>query len=449
MTDSDNLSSKMSFGTRLKHAWNIFKIKDSPQNQTMSYNTPFVYGTSIRPDRTRLHLSTERSIIASLYTRIATDVAAIPIKHVRVNDNGRFLEVIKSGLNSCLSVEANIDQTGREFIFDCVLSMFDEGKVAIVPVETSIDLRKTDAYDILSLRTGKIVDWYPDRVKVEVYDERTMTKQEIVLPKNKVAIVENPFYTVMNEPNSTLKRLIRKLNLLDAIDEQSGSSKLDMIIKLPYAIRTDARRQQADERKKQIESQLKDSTYGIAYIDPSEEIIQLNRSVENNLMSQIEYLTDTLYNQLGVTPSVFDGTADERTMLNYYNCTIEPILSALTDEMLRKFLTKTARTQNQSIKFIRDPFRLVPVNEMAEIADKFTRNEILSSNEIRSVVGYRPADDERADELRNKNLNSPDDQMLDPITTEDEFLEEDLEDFEDEEEEDIDLMEQRVTDIIP
>lgn len=435
MTESESISHTISFTDRLKHAWNIFKIKEetSPAQST-SYGTSYMYGSSVRPDRARLHISNERSIIASLYNRIATDVAAIPIKHVRLNDNDRFVEVIESGLNNCLSVEANIDQTGREFIFDAVISMFDEGKVALVPVETSIDLRRTDAYDILSMRTAKIIEWFPQEVKVEVYDERTMQKKELVLPKSKVAIVENPFYTVMNEPNSTLKRLIRKLNLLDYIDEQSGSSKLDMIIKLPYAIRTDARREQADNRKKQIESQLKDSKYGIAYIDPSEEIIQLNRSVENNLMSQIEYLTKMLYSQLGVTESVFDGTADEKTMLNYYNCTIEPILSALTNEMLRKFLTKTARTQNQSITFIRDPFRLVPVNEMAEIADKFTRNEILSSNEIRSVVGYRPSDDARADELRNKNLNSSEDQMLDPEADELDGLEdldpEDLEDLE-------------------
>lgn len=420
MTNSESLSTDMSFGARLKHAWNVFKAKDNNNAVvTDEINMPYIMGTSVKPDRVKLHIQNERSIVASLYNRIAIDVAAIPIKHVRVNDNGRFIEEVKSGLNDCLSVEANIDQTGRELIFDAVLSLLDEGCIAIVPVDTSVNIRNTDAYDIHSLRTGKIVEWFPDMVRVELYNERKMKNQKVVLPKSKVAIIENPFYSVMNEYNSTLKRLTRKLALLDSIDEQSGSSKLDLILKLPYAIRTDKRQEQAQKRKELIESQLKDSTYGIAYIDPSEDIVQLNRSVDNNLMSQIEYLTKMLYSQLGVTEGVFDGSADEKVMLNYYNSTIEPILSAITNEMERKFLTKTARTQKQAIRFVRDPFRLVPVSEIAEIADKMTRNEVLSANEIRSVVGYRPVDDERADELRNRNLNATDEQLGDPVTTED------------------------------
>lgn len=420
MINSESLSTDLSFGARLKHAWNVFKAKDNNNAVvTDEINMPYIMGTSVKPDRVKLHIQNERSIVASLYNRIAIDVAAIPIKHVRVNDNGRFIEEVKSGLNDCLSVEANIDQTGRELIFDAVLSLLDEGCIAIVPVDTSVNIRNTDAYDIHSLRTGKIVEWFPDMVRVELYNERKMKNQKVVLPKSKVAIIENPFYSVMNEYNSTLKRLTRKLALLDSIDEQSGSSKLDLILKLPYAIRTDKRQEQAQKRKELIESQLKDSTYGIAYIDPSEDIVQLNRSVDNNLMSQIEYLTKMLYSQLGVTEGVFDGSADEKVMLNYYNSTIEPILSAITNEMERKFLTKTARTQKQAIRFVRDPFRLVPVSEIAEIADKMTRNEVLSANEIRSVVGYRPVDDERADELRNRNLNATEGQLDDPVTTED------------------------------
>lgn len=420
MTNSESLSTDMSFGARLKHAWNVFKSKDNNNAVvTEEVNVPHVVGVSTKPDRVRLHIQNERSIVASLYNRIAIDVSAIPIKHVKTNDNGRFIEEVKSSLNNCLSIEANIDQTGRELIFDAVLSLLDEGCIAIVPVDTSIDIRKTDAYDILSLRTGKIVEWFPDMVRVELYNERKMKMQKVVLPKSKVAIVENPFYSVMNEYNSTLKRLTRKLALLDSIDEQSGSSKLDLILKLPYAVRTDKRQEQAQKRKELIETQLKDSTYGIAYIDPSEDIVQLNRSVDNNLMSQIEYLTKMLYSQLGVTEGVFDGSADEKVMLNYYNSTIEPILSAITNEMERKFLTKTARTQKQAIRFVRDPFRLVPVSEIAEIADKMTRNEVLSANEIRSVVGYRPVDDERADELRNRNLNATEEQLGNPVTTED------------------------------
>lgn len=412
---------KLSFGDRLKHAWNVFNSKqDTNTNFLVGNYMDLGPGSTSRYDRARLHLSTERSIIASLYNRIAIDVAAVPIKHVRIDQNGRYIETIKSSLNDCLSVEANLDQTGRELIFDCVLSMFDEGSVAIVPVDTSIDILKTDSFNILSLRIAKIVEWYSQNVKLELWDEKAGSKKVIVLPKDKVAIIENPFYSVMNEQNSTLKRLIRKLNLLDSIDEQSGSSKLDLIMQLPYAIRTPAQQKKAEDRKKNIESQLKDSKYGIAYVDATEKVTQLNRSVDNNLMSQIEYLTKTLYSQIGVTEEVFNGTADEKTMLNYYNSTIEPILSAITNEMIRKFLTKTARTQGQSIVFIRDPFRLVPVNEISEIADKFTRNEILSPNEIRSVVGYKPSDDERSDELRNRNLNSTEDQYYDPVVTEEE-----------------------------
>lgn len=418
MRNSENLSTDISFRNRLKHAWNVFKTKDNNDLRTDEINMPYVMGTSIKPDRVRLHIQNERSIIASLYNRIAIDAAAIPIKHVKINENGLFVEEVRSSLNNCLSIEANIDQTGRELIFDSILSLLDEGCIAIVPVDTSVNIRNTDAYDIHSLRAGKIVEWFPDSVRVELYNERKMKKEKVVLPKSKVAIIENPFYSVMNESNSTLKRLTRKLALLDYIDEQSGSSKLDLILKLPYAIRTDKRKAQAKERKELIETQLKDSKYGIAYIDPSEDIVQLNRSVDNNLMSQIEYLTKTLYSQLGVTEGVFDGSADEKVMLNYYNSTIEPILSAITNEMERKFLTKTARTQKQAIRFVRDPFRLVPVSDISEIADKFTRNEILSANEIRSVVGYRPVDDERANELRNRNLNATEDQLGNPVTTE-------------------------------
>lgn len=412
-----------SLRSRLKHAWSVFKNKDEDQVQN-DYGFTYMYGLSDKPDRTKLKVFNERTIIASLYNRIATDVAAIPIKHVRIDNNGMFSEVIDSELNKRLGIDANIDQTGRAFIFDAVLSMLDDGCVALVPVETNINIKKTDSYDILSLRTAKIVEWFPYQVKLDVYNEKTMKYQKVMMDKSKVAIIENPFYSVMNETNSTLKRLTRKLSLLDSIDEDNGSSKLDMILKLPYAIRTDKRKEQAKERKEMIESQLRNSKYGIAYIDPSEDIIQLNRAVDNNLLSQIEYLTKTLYSELGVTDKVFDGTADEKTMLNYYNSTIEPILSALTDEMSRKFLTKTARTQKQAIKFIRDPFRLVPVTDIANIADTFTRNEILASNEIRAIVGYRPVDDERANELRNSNLNAPTEFVEDPVTVDDQYEEE-------------------------
>ena len=391
----------MSFGSRLKHAWNAFTGTDYTTYQDVGP------GYSSRPDRIRLTRGNERSIITSVYNRIALDVAALNVQHIRLDENGRFLSVIQDGLNTCLTVEANIDQTARAFIQDIVVSMLDEGCVAIVPVDTTYDPSVTGSYDIQTMRVGKILDWYPQHVRVRLYNERTGTKENILVPKSTVAIVENPLYAVVNEPNSTMQRLIRKLNLLDVIDEQSGSGKLDLIIQLPYVIRTETRRQQAENRRKDIEAQLSGTKYGIAYADGTERITQLNRSVNNNLMSQIEYLTSMLYSQLGITQSILDGTADEKTMLNYNNRTIEPIISAIVDEMKRKFLTKTARSQSQSISFFRDPFKLVPVNDIAEIADKFTRNEIMTSNEIRQVIGMKPSDDPRADELRNKNLSAP------------------------------------------
>lgn len=419
---------EMSFGSRLKHAWNAFtgNIQMNYRDLGMSY--PY------RADRPRMSRGNERSIVTSVYNRIALDVAALNVQHVRLDENGRFLSVIDDGLNNCLTLEANVDQTARSFIQDVVISMFDEGSVAIVPVDTTTDPNVSGSYDIQSLRVGQILDWYPQYIRTRVYNEQTGRKEDIVVLKSAVAIIENPLYAVINEPNSTMQRLIRKLNLLDVIDEQSGSGKLDLIIQLPYVIKTEARRQQAENRRKDIESQLSGSKYGIAYTDGTEHITQLNRSVNNNLMSQIEYLTSMLYSQLGITQSILDGTADEKTMLNYNNRTIEPIISAIVDEMKRKFLTKTARSQRQSISFFRDPFKLVPVNEIAEIADKFTRNEIMTSNEIRQVVGMKPSDDPRADELRNKNLSEPSgsDQQSEeaPITT-DNSVEESASDLDD------------------
>lgn len=419
---------EMSFGSRLKHAWNAFtgNIQMNYRDLGMSY--------SYRADRPRMSRGNERSIVTSVYNRIALDVAALNVQHVRLDENGRFLSVIDDGLNNCLTLEANVDQTARSFIQDVVISMFDEGSVAIVPVDTTTDPNVSGSYDIQSLRVGQILDWYPQYIRTRVYNEQTGRKEDIVVPKSAVAIIENPLYAVINEPNSTMQRLIRKLNLLDVIDEQSGSGKLDLIIQLPYVIKTEARRQQAENRRKDIESQLSGSKYGIAYTDGTEHITQLNRSVNNNLMSQIEYLTSMLYSQLGITQSILDGTADEKTMLNYNNRTIEPIISAIVDEMKRKFLTKTARSQRQSISFFKDPFKLVPVNEIAEIADKFTRNEIMTSNEIRQVVGMKPSDDPRADELRNKNLSEPSgsDQQSEeaPITT-DNSVEESASDLDD------------------
>lgn len=389
-------------GSRLKHAWNAFMNRD-PTNYYRDSGISYSY----RPDRVRFSGGNEKSIVTSVYNRIAMDAAAIDIKHVRLDSDERYVETINSGLNNCLTTEANIDQTGRAFLQDCFMSMLDEGCVAIVPIDTSFNPKVTSSYDILSMRTGKILEWYPSSVKVRVYNEKTGNREEIVLPKSMVAIIENPLYAVINERNSTMQRLIRKLNLLDAIDEQSGAGKLDLIIQLPYVIKSEARRQQAENRRREIENQLANSKYGIAYADGTERITQLNRSVENNLMKQIEYLTSMLYSQLGITQTVLDGTADEKTMLNYYNRTIEPIVSAIVDEMKRKFLTKTARSQLQSIVYFRDPFGLVPVSDIAEIADKFTRNEIMTSNEIRQKIGMKPSNDPKADQLVNSNITQP------------------------------------------
>lgn len=396
-----------SFGARLKHAWNAFTNKDPTNLNLTQYTNAGSY--SYRPDRFRFTRGNERTIVTSVYNRIATDVAAVSIQHVKLDKNDRYISTIKSDLNDCLTLSANLDQTGRAFIQDVVMSLIDEGCIAIVPVDTTDDPNVTGSYDIQSMRTGRIVNWYSDRVRVEVYNERTMRKEEVVLPKSAVAIIENPFYSIMNEPNSTMQRLIRKLRLLDFVDEQNSSAKLDMIIQLPYVIKSDTMKKRAEDRRKSIEEQLTGSKYGIAYTDGTERITQLNRPIENNLMSQIEYLTETLYSQLGITQSIMDGTADEKTMLNYNNRTIEPFLSAIVDEMKRKFLTKTARSQRQSIMFFRDPFRLVPVNDIAEIADKFTRNEIMTSNEIRQVIGMKPSDDPKADQLVNSNISQPTD----------------------------------------
>jgi len=401
------------FTDRLRHAWNAFT-----NNRDPTFHENYGYSSYYRPDRPRFTMGTERSIVSSIENRIAIDVASMAFQHVRIDNNGRYLETIDSGLNYALSTEANIDQTGRAFIQDAVMSMLNEGVVAIIPVDTTINPKVSNSYDIRTLRTGKVVTWYPEHVKVSVYNDRTGRKEEIILPKSMVSIIENPLFAVMNEPNSTLKRLIHKLNLLDAIDEQSSSGKLDLIIQLPYVIKSEARRQQAEQRRKDIEMQLSGTKYGIAYTDGTEHITQLNRSVENNLMNQIEYLTKLLYSQLGITEEVFNGTADEKTMLNYNNRTVEPIASALVDEMKRKFLTKTARSKKQTIMFFKDPFKLVPVSSIADIADKFTRNEILSSNEIRGIIGFKPVEDPRADELRNKNLNQSPDAPAPPTTGE-------------------------------
>ena len=405
---------EMTLGSRLRHAWNTFLSRDP-----LSYRYSFGPSYSYRPDRPIFSRGNERSIVTSVYNRIALDVSSMTIQHVRLDENDRFKEVIESGLNNCLNLEANIDQTGRAFVQDIVMSMLDEGCVAIVPVDTTFNPKETGSFDISTMRTGKILEWYPQHVKVRVYNDRKGEKEDILVPKSTVAIVENPFYSVMNEPNSTMQRLIRKLNLLDAIDEQSGSGKLNLIIQLPYVIKTAARRQQAEERRKDIEEQLSGSKYGVAYTDGTEHVVQLNRPVDNNLMSQIEYLTSMLYSQLGLTQGIMDGSADEKTMQNYYTRTIEPILSAIVDEMKRKFLTKTARSQKQSILFFRDPFKLVPVGEIAEIFDKMTRNEIMTSNEIRQKIGMKPSTDPKADELRNSNLSAPAEntQTSQPTTT--------------------------------
>lgn len=389
----------ISFGSRLKHVWNAF------MNRAPTVN--YYGGNSYRPNRRRFSRGVDRSIITSVYNRIAMDAAAIKIQHVRLDENERFLEEVPSGLNNCLSIEANIDQSGRTFLQDAVMSMLDEGCVALVPIDKEVEPSESDEYDILTIRTGKIVDWFPKHIRVNVYNDRTGEHEDLIFPKKDVAIIENPFYAVMNEPNSTLQRLVRKLNLLDAVDEQSNSGKLDLIIQLPYVIKSEARRKQAEQRRKDIEDQLSGSKYGIAYTDGTERVVQLNRPVENHLMSQIEYLTSMLFSQLGITQSILDGSADDKTMLNYYSRVIEPILSAITDELKRKFLSEDARKERQSIEFFRDPFKLVPVNNIAEIADKFTRNEIMTSNEIRQIVGMKPSKDPKADELRNSNLSEP------------------------------------------
>lgn len=393
----------MNLGSRLKHAWNAFNGRD-----------PTVVGTpgqmvyTQNPSRHRFTYGNQRSIVSSIYNQIAMDISAIDIEHVRLDENGNFKETITSGLNNCLTLEANIDQTARAFVQDMILSMFDEGVVAIVPTDTTIDPRYSASFDILELRVGKILQWYPSQVLVRVYNEKLGIKEDKLLPKSMVAIVENPLYAVMNEPNSTLQRLIRVLNNLDYLNDQNCSGKLDLIIQLPYVIKSQERREQAEQRRRDIEAQLVSSKYGIAYADGTEKIVQLNRAIDNTLWTQAKDLTSTLYSQLGLTETIFNGTADEKTMLNYYSRTIDPILSAITQEMIRKFLTKTARTQGQSIKYFRDPFRLVPVMDLAEIADKMTRNEILSSNEVRAIIGYKPSSDPTADELRNKNLNAKD-----------------------------------------
>lgn len=398
---------------RLKHSWNAFMNRDPTYNYQDTGP-----GYSYRPDRPRFTRGNERTIVTSIYNRIALDVAAININHCRVDKDGRFIEAIDSTLNKCLNLEANLDQTGRAFIQDVVMSMLDEGSVAIVPVDTDID-PDNNSFKIETMRTGKIVEWKPNHVKVSVYNERTGRREDVLMAKSTVAIIENPLYAVINEPNSTMQRLMRKLSLLDSVDERTSTGKLDMIIQLPYVIKSEARRKEADRRRKELETQLTDSVYGIGYIDGTEKIVQLNRSLDNNLMKQIEYLTNLLYSQLGITQTILDGTADEQTMLNYHSRTIEPIVSAIVDEMKRKFLTKTARSQLQTIKYFRDPFKLVPVNNMAEIADKFTRNEIMTSNEIRQAIGMKPSDDPKADQLINSNLNQPDEPKKEEPSEED------------------------------
>ena len=413
----------MGITDRLQHAWNAFLNNDvRTRYQDMGYYS------SYKPDRVRFTRGNERSIVTSVYNRLALDASAMAIKHVRLDDNGRFTEEINSGLQNCLNVEANIDQTGRAFLQDVVMSMLDEGCVAIVPVDTTLNPNLSGSYDINTMRTAKILEWYPAHIRVRVYNDRKGIHEELTLPKANVAIIENPLYAVINEPNSTMQRLIRKLNLLDVVDEQSSAGKLDLIIQLPYVIKSEARRQQAEARRKDIEMQLAGSKYGIAYTDGTERITQLNRPAENNLMKQVEYLTTMLYSQLGLTQSILDGSADDKTMLNYYNRTIEPILAAIVDEIKRKFLTKTARAQKQTIMYFRDPFKLVPVNDIAEIADKFTRNEIMTSNEIRQIVGMKPSKNPEADELRNKNLNKSAEEMKEqPVQPEKEVSDKDVE----------------------
>lgn len=405
-----------SIGSRLRRAWNAFVNNRDPTI------TPHEYGIGYwnRPDRRRFSSGKERTIINAILNRIAMDAAIVDIRHVRLDDDNRYKEDIEDGLNNCLTLEANLDQTGRAMRQDAFLSMLDEGLIAVVPVETTKDPNLSESYDILQLRIGKVIEWFPQHVRVRVYNERTGQPEDIFLTKHQVALVENPFYAVMNEPNSILQRLIRKLNLLDAVDEQVSSGKLDLIIQLPYVVKNDIKQKQAETRRQAVEDQLRGSQYGIAYIDGTERVIQLNRPVENNLLKTVEYFTSMLYSQLGITQGIMDGTADEKTMLNYNKRVIEPIVSALVDEMKRKFLSKTARTQKQSIMFFNDPFRLVPTNDIAEIADKFTRNEIATSNEIRQAIGMKPSSDPKADELRNSNLNHPDEKIQIKNTVEEE-----------------------------
>lgn len=403
----------------LQHSWNAFRNRDP----TQSYNSDITFTYNARPFQSVLSSQTERSIIAAVYNKIAVDVSSVKIMHARLDENDRYTEVIKSGLNECLTVSANIDQSGRAFVEDAVLSLLDEGCIALVPVDTDLDPYRTNSFDIKSIRVGRIVEWFPQHIRVNLYNDRTGSREDITVPKTFAAVVINPFYNIMNENNSTFKRLVNKLNALDAIDKQSASGKLDLIIQLPFAIKSELGQKRADERKKSIEGQLKNSPYGIAYIDAAEHVTQLNRPAENNLLQQIEYLTKMLFSQLGITEDVFNGVADEQAMLNYNNKTVEPLLAALCDAMNRTFLTKTARTQGQAVVYLRDPFKLVPVANIAEIADKFTRNEILSSNDIRSIIGYKPSSDPRADELRNKNLNASESDQLPkqlPDETEDE-----------------------------
>ena len=397
---------ELNFTSRVKNAWNAFFNRDPPGRRY------YGGGYSYRPYYQRLGSQTDRTIVSAVYNRIAIDASSITIQHVRLDDNGRYDETINSGLNSCLNLSGNIDQTGRAFVQDIVMSMLDEGVVAVVPTWTDVDPMYNSSYEIQAMRVGKITEWFPEHVRIRLYNDKNGQKEEITLPKKMVAIIENPFYAVMNEPNSTMQRLIRKLNILDVVDEQTGSGKLDLIIQLPYIVKSEARRQQAEQRRAEIERQLSESKYGVAYTDGTERITQLNRSLENNLLKQVEYLTNMMYSQLGITQEIMNGTAEEAAMTNYYSRTIEPIVSAIVDEFKRKFLTKTARSQKQSIVFFRDPFKLVPINALAEIADKFTRNEIISSNEMRQIVGLKPSKDPAADELRNKNLNQSDNQRV-------------------------------------
>lgn len=396
----------MSLTNRIRHAWNAFRNRDPTRLDTYHYGM----GSGYNPSQVRLAITNERSIIASIYNRIAIDAAAIDIRHVRVDQNGRYTDIVDDDLNQCLVTSPNLDQTPRSFRQDVVLSMFDEGHIAIFPADCDLDPIQTGSYKIFELRRGRVLEWYPEMVRIEAYNPSSGQTEQLLMPKKITAIVENPLYAVMNGPNSTLQRLIAKLNILDAIDKQSGSGKMDLILQLPYSTRQEMQRERAEKRRKDIEMQLVDSKYGIAYIDAAERITQLNRPIENNLLSQIEYLTNQLYSQLGITPGVMDGTASEQEMLNYNNRTIEPCVAAIADEMNRKFLTKTARTQGQRVMYFRDPFKLAPVSQIAEIADKFTRNEILSSNEVRALMGFRPSEDPRADELRNSNISASKDQ---------------------------------------